>query len=114
MTTSPVTTITDEQIAEIEAIANKTHESTAGLSAYASATNPSKLLALISRLRAAERDAGRLSYACQGFDGFFHVAKDKYEFALECAEECGREEPNAEDELNGIRRLIDTAMKGDR
>lgn len=59
MTTNPVMSITDEQIAEIEALAFKTHESTAGLSAYASATNPSKLLALISRLRAAERDAAR-------------------------------------------------------
>ena len=51
--------ITDEQIAEIEALAFTTHASTADLFAYARETNPSKILALISRLRAAEMDAKR-------------------------------------------------------
>ena len=35
---------------------------------------------------------------------------DKYDFALECMEEAGRSEPTIEDELNGVRRLIDAAI----
>lgn len=64
---------------------------------------------LIDRLEAAEKDAARLTFACE-FDGYTTVVKDKYDYAIECAEENGREEPNAEDELNGLRRLIDAAM----
>lgn len=48
MTTTPVMTITDEQIAEIE------YYALCGLQA-----SPANILALISRLRAAEKDAER-------------------------------------------------------
>jgi hypothetical protein len=47
-----------------------------------------------------------------GADGFAHVAKDRYEYAMEAAAEEGREEPNAADELEGFRRMIDCAMDG--
>lgn len=62
MTSKTTYEITDEQIAEIEALALKTHESTADLFAYGNAISPSKFLALISRLRAAERDAARYQF----------------------------------------------------
>ena len=57
-----------------------------------------------------EKDAARLLYATKDYDGFVHVERDKYEFTLECMEEAGRSEPTIEDELNGVRRLIDTAL----
>ncbi|WP_372362885.1 hypothetical protein ACCQ10_09320 [Xanthomonas sp. NCPPB 1325] len=55
------------------------------------------------------RDAERLMF-CFEADGFVGVAKDRYEYAMDCAKEAGRDEPSAEDELNGVRRLIDAAM----
>jgi hypothetical protein len=55
-------------------------------------------------------DAARLLYATKDYDGFVHVKRDKYEFTLECMEEAGRSEPTIEDELNGVRRLIDAAI----
>ena len=57
-----------------------------------------------------EKDAARLLYATKDYDGFVHVKRDKYEFTLECMEEAGRSEPTIEDELNGVRRLIDAAI----
>lgn len=67
MTTTPVMSITDEQIAEIEeAAASKMSEGfllVHNLSCY-------DILALISRLRAAERDAGRYRWLCDG-NGYF-------------------------------------------
>lgn len=52
MTTSPVQSITDEQIGELEAICNEEYFD-------GSADMQELILALISRLRAAEKDAGR-------------------------------------------------------
>jgi len=43
-------------------------------------------------------------------DGFVHVALDRYEYAMQCAEQAGRDEPNEADEFNGFRLLIDAAM----
>lgn len=75
MTTTPVPTITDEQIAEIEALANDACQyawadwfKAADLSAwfadddaqFMAAASPFALLAVISRLRAAERYAALL------------------------------------------------------
>lgn len=58
-------------------------------------------------------DTARLRYMMDnGPDGFVHVRKDRYDYASEAAEENGREEPNAADELEGFRRLIDCAMAG--
>lgn len=54
-------------------------------------------------------DAQRLMFVFCA-DAFVNVYKDRYDYAVECAEEAGRDEPNAEDELNGVRRLIDAAM----
>lgn len=63
-----------------------------------------------ARIAELEKDAARLLYATKDFDGYVHVKRDKYDFALECMEEAGRSEPTIEDELNGVRRLIDTAI----
>ena len=62
------------------------------------------------RIAELEKDAARLLYATKDFDGYVHVKRDKYDFALECMEEAGRNEPTIEDELNGVRRLIDAAI----
>ena len=59
-------------------------------------------------------DSTRLAYLMKdGCDGFFHVKKDRYEYAMEQAEAAGRDEPNEEDELNGFRLLIDEAIRRD-
>ena len=63
---------------------------------------------MVERIGALAEDAKRLMFACE-FDGYDGVPKDKYEFAMEVAAEHGREEPTPEDELNGLRRLIDAA-----
>lgn len=59
-----------------------------------------------------EKDSSRLWFACI-FDGYSTVKEDRYEFAQKCADENGRDEPNLEDELNGLRRLIDAAMEAE-
>ena len=46
------------------------------------------------------------------FDGFVNVAADRHDYAMQAADENGRDEPNAADELDGFRRLIDCAMDG--
>lgn len=56
------------------------------------------------------KDGERLLFACE-FDGYTTVEKDRYDYAIDCMEENGRDEPNKEDELNGLRRLIDAAME---
>lgn len=75
------------------------------------AVNHSVVLELLDMLSAAQKDAARLMYATKDYDGFEHVNLDKYDYATECMEEAGRGEPNADDELNGVRRLIDAAMQ---
>ena len=64
---------------------------------------------LLTAIEAAQKDAARLMFACE-FDGYVGVEKDKYDYACECMDEAGRDEPNEEDELNGLRRLIDAKM----
>lgn len=59
-----------------------------------------------------EKDSARLWFACI-FDGYSTVEEDRYDFAEYCAHENGRDEPNKEDELNGLRRLIDAAMEAE-
>jgi hypothetical protein len=56
------------------------------------------------------KDSERLLFSCE-FDGYTTVEKDRYDYAIDCMEENGRDEPNKEDELNGLRRLIDAAME---
>jgi hypothetical protein len=56
-------------------------------------------------------DAARLLYVTKDIDGYVHVKRNKYDFALECMEEAGRSEPTIEDALNGVRRLIDAAIE---
>lgn len=67
------------------------------------------VIELLDMLEAAKLDAARLMFSCE-FDGFTTVEKDRYDYAMDCAAENGRDEPSAEDELNGMRRLIDAAM----
>jgi len=78
MTTSPVASITDEQLAEIEALSleaeafdwapdiGMSHSETV----YACHVGPSVIRALIARLRAAEKDAARYRWLCDG-NGYF-------------------------------------------
>lgn len=56
------------------------------------------------------KDAARLRYvrdAC-----LVRAEKDWYEYAKEVAKENGRDEPTADDCLDGFRRLIDCSMSG--
>lgn len=98
--------ITDEQIAEIEALAFTTHASTADLFAYARETNPSKILALISRLRAAEMDAVRWRYARDilTVEAIETAQSEFISFGL----------PAAESESLRVDAAIDAAMKGEQ
>ena len=57
------------------------------------------------------RDGERLQFVMDDIDGFVGVKLDRYDYAIQVATENGRSAPNAEDELNGIRRLIDAARK---
>lgn len=66
---------------------------------------------LLAENDALREDAERLLYMSKDMDGFVHVARDKYEYAIECMQEAGRSEPTADDELNGLRRMIDAARK---
>lgn len=58
-------------------------------------------------------DARRLAYIMRDIDGFADIQKDRHHYAAELAERSGRDEPNAMDELNGFRLLIDDAMEAD-
>lgn len=65
---------------------------------------------MVAALQSQDRDGERLMFACGEFDRYTTVSKDRYEYAIECAQEAGREVPTKEDELNGLRRLIDAAI----
>lgn len=67
------------------------------------------LLELLDLLEAAQKDAARLMFACE-FDSYVGIEKDRYDYACDCMDEAGRDEPNEEDELNGLRRLIDAKI----
>lgn len=54
-----------------------------------------------------------LMFACQ-FDGYVGFEKDKYDFAIEFMDEAGRDEPSFEDEVNGLRKLIQLAMENEK
>lgn len=58
-------------------------------------------------------DTKRLEWlmTATGADGFLRVEKDRYEYARDVANEEGREEPNANDELEGFRRCVDEGMR---
>ena len=53
-----------------------------------------------------------LMFACQ-FEGYVGVEKDKYDFAIEFMDEAGMDEPSFEDEVNGLRKLIQLAMESE-
>lgn len=55
-------------------------------------------------------DEQRLIFLMQEIDSFFHVDKDRYDYAADVAEEHGRLEPTEEDELEGFRKMIDEAI----
>lgn len=44
-------------------------------------------------------------------DGFAHIEKDLYDYALEVAAENDRNDPSEEDEFNGFRRMVDAAIQ---
>lgn len=70
-------------------------------------------LALSTDTVSVPKDGERLRYVMQDLDGFVHVGKDKHDYAMEVAAENGRDEPSAEDELEGIHRLIDAAREAE-
>ena len=93
-TTSPVMSITDEQIAEIEALAKDACQyagqdwfTAPDLSAwfadddalFMAAASPFALRSLISRLRAAEMDSARYQWLCE-----FKEWSDDVDAALDC------------------------------
>lgn len=97
MTTAPIPSITDEQIAEIENYVNL----------YADPVIPpqvsyAEIAALIARLRAAERDAARMDWlesawgGHSGRDGGFHLSV------------------YMPSDAETLSEMIDTAMKGDK
>ncbi|MGL4585297.1 MAG: hypothetical protein ACRCVU_20260 [Flavobacterium sp.] len=53
-----------------------------------------------------------LMFACQ-FDGYVGVEKDRYDLAIEFMDEAGRDGPSFEDEVNGLRKLIQLAMENE-
>ena len=57
-------------------------------------------------------DADRLRWIMEycEFDGIHGLKMDRHEYASYEAETHGRDEPNAEDELDGFRRMIDAAI----
>lgn len=57
-----------------------------------------------------KNDADRLIFAMGDLDGFVNVSWDKYDYALHFAQANGRDTPNADDELAGLRALIDAAI----
>lgn len=77
--------------------------------AHIAACDPDTIRALL-----AERDADlkRLAFLSKEpvVEGFVGITKDVYDYACDCAEEGGRDEPDDEDMLNGMRRLIDAAI----
>lgn len=79
-------------------------------------SSPEQRLALIEWQRqireAAQREDGeRLRFVMQDIDGFYGIEPDKYDLAMKEAAANGRDEPNADDELAGIRALIDLARQ---
>jgi len=47
-------------------------------------------------------------------DGFVGVELDRYDYACIVAEENGREEPTRDDEIEGVRRLVDQHIANQR
>ena len=56
-------------------------------------------------------DTLRLEFLMQDIDSYFKVKKDKYDYAIDVAEENGREVPIYSDDIEGFRRLVDEAMR---
>lgn len=153
-TTSPVMSITDEQVAEIEALASKAtpgqwwidshghnmvslddcqpifsakdlikpavrHPETGNLShwpndwdaSYIATANPAKILALISRLRAAELDAARIEWlASQCEMRYGHREHAQYSADFGIFFQSDRDQCRPCD----FRAAVDTAMKGEQ
>jgi hypothetical protein len=85
---SPVTSITDEQLAEIEALAIKAPETTGDLYLYANTMTPSLLFSLTARLLAAEADAKRYRrIRSHGLPDAAIINMDSYYGVLELAKD---------------------------
>ena len=125
-TTSVVMSITDEQIAEIEAIANDACQyagedwfKAVDLSAwfadddaqFMASSSPFVLLALISRLRAAERDAARIEWlASQCEMRYGHREHAQYSADFGIFFQSDRDQCRPCD----FRAAIDAAMEGEQ
>lgn len=62
---------------------------------------------LRKELEEARKDGPRLRIACMEFDGYATDTKDKYDYACAVAQERGHDEPTKEDEIEGLRRMVD-------
>lgn len=73
-----------------------------------------ELQALLDYITGLEKDnkalKEELMFACE-FDAYTTVDKDRYDFAIDFMDKAGRDEPSFEDEVNGLRRLIQMAME---
>ena len=100
MTTAPIQSITDEQIAEIEAIA----ENGCSIPEYLA----DDVVAIISRLRAAERDAERYRWLRDNWFQVYGTSLGERGIKLEIGDiwnRCGKPDH--------VDAAIDTAMKGE-
>lgn len=80
---------------------------------YASYSEVVELLDQISQLGKENASLKQeLMFACE-FDAYTTVEKDRYDLAIEFMEEDGRIEPSFEDEVNGLRKLIQLAMESE-
>lgn len=58
----------------------------------------------------AARDSVRLRWLMDCFDGLTAVPLDRYDYAVQVADERGNDEPDDEDYFDGFRRMVDAAM----
>ena len=77
---------------------------------------PEALLELLDQISQLGKENASLKqelmFACE-FDAYTTVEKDRYDLAIEFMEEDGRIEPSFEDEVNGLRKLIQLAMESE-
>lgn len=58
----------------------------------------------------ATRDTARLRWLMECFDGLTGVYLDRYDYAMQVADERGNDEPDDEDHFDGFLRMVDAAM----
>ena len=54
-------------------------------------------------------DEQRMKFIMQDCESYLNVDNDRYDYAMDVAEEHGRMSPTEEDEIEGFRRMVDEA-----